>query len=160
MLGLGFRKGRVYMPGLGIEADIGANYYRHDGMVQDLAAHTNRVLMETGCVADVSPEGVGRCLRLRLPQGRAAVIYTKPLHWLGRIFNEGHESAHALRYLGAEQTFAVSMQEAGFDFDPNAFDEETAANFGGLLALYKANAIHLFHHPQIDELKRYMLGSQ
>ena len=163
----GYSTENILIPGLNIQVMLGKNrYFRNDGVVADLHEHTDRIFEELNAINPHkrdNEEHYGRTVKLDLEvrkiSVKASIIFILEQQSLpDAIFNTGHESVHALIHLGKEQYLIESLENLGFFFDPFQVydDEESVANVGGFLSLYRANPLTFeqFHIPEIEHIKR------
>jgi len=77
-------------------------------------------------------------------------------------FNFGHESIHAIRYLGLESQFLEFLRKKGFALNPfETFrDEEQIAHVGGLISLHNRLVIWFYSHPDFDSVKKALMDSR
>ncbi len=147
----GFETGKIIMPGLEIEVELKPNqYFRNDGVVGDLVIYTARVVKELNAV-NPPPQwklkkGEGINISRTNSSDQLSVIAVKKKNPVYCLFNQGHESTHALRYFGLEHHLHEALEEKGFkpDFCKEYKDEEAIANIGGILALYKIGCSLMF----------------
>jgi len=151
---LGFKTGKVVLPGLGLETRLEpGQYFRNDGVVEDFEKHYGRLSRELKCPGieylryshNSKMDLAGATIQLdrgneALTGGeRAAVVFLNDNGYPGNIFYKGHESTHALIFFGKQKEFAHYVRSQGFNLDPfKVFDEEEhIADIGGLVSMHR-----------------------
>lgn len=142
-----FKTGRVILPGLEVAVDLAPNqYFRHDGVVDDLEEHV-KTLKDALGVEYIRPQEEGvlgycyffnYCTQDNSENGQLVVTVSKRTTPMGALFNIGHESTHALYHFGQERKLVETLREYGFKLNPyeRYTDKEDICNIGGLFAVY------------------------
>jgi hypothetical protein len=153
---LGFKTGRVVMPGLGLETRLEhGNYFRNDGVVDNFERHYTTLSRELNCpgIENLCCPGnrdsdlagttiqIGSGNKALKGDERAAVIFLKNNGYPENIFFMGHESVHALIYFGKQKELTRYINSQGFNIDPfkvfHHEDEDHIADIGGLVSLHR-----------------------
>jgi hypothetical protein len=146
----GFETGEVVMPGLEITVELGSGtYFRDDGVVRDLYEHHDRLTTEFNCFelsnAPSQTTHKGWCIGLTDSSSleKASVIFVEDSGPVGNIFIKGHESTHALIFLGHSYALVDELESEGFSLNPfeRYSNEEWIAHIGGILAWHKAGLL-------------------
>lgn len=138
----GFRAGNIYMPGLDIYVDFKPDhYFRDDGPQVDMEQHRKNVFEEFGSFYEQAPAGLeGICLGIRKMGELGALIFiTSNLSQEKQLMTYGHESAHALHWLGYHRELIECARGVGFKVNSldNFLNHECVADLGRLIARKK-----------------------
>ena|SRR3989344_3789573 len=166
---LGYQTGEITLPGLEITVQLSPeHYFRNDGIVSDLTAHTEKVFQQLSYPHKNESYGLnvyGICTRVKLKKEKFSTIFIRDINPITNLLILGHEATHALIYLGFGYRLVQALRAERFLFNPfRKYDnEEHIADIGGLLALYKANKIHyvknLSHSSHLSSLADDLLKS-
>lgn len=160
---LGFKTGKVVLPGLGLETRLEpGQYFRNDGVVDNFNRHYAELARELGCPEirylpyrqnnkDVDIKGTTIQLdgKARPGNERVAVIFLRDNGHPYNIFYNGHEAVHAIILFGKQKEFTDYVMSQGFNLDPfKVFDEEEhVADIGGLVSLHRRGKDDYFRMP-------------
>jgi len=150
----GFRTGRVKLPGLDWYFKLSdKQYFRYDGIVPSADLYTDKVLSSFNLPLDIYTRGevsYGRHIPLESGNAKASLTFVVNMGDLDNRFNRGHESTHAVIWLGLESQFLRMLRRRGYNFDPfkRFSNEEDIAHVGGFMAIYKTGDydLHARHH--------------
>jgi hypothetical protein len=167
----GFKTGDVWLPGLDLTISLDSDrFLRNDGFVEDVIAHANQVYREMGLDTDfhneeeifASGRHLGFDVQIQGHHGKASVIFVGNMGDVYTVFCLGHESTHALQFLGAEKYLVDDLKTHGFSMNPFAryTDREDIANVGGCLSLYKADILDRFANSDVAKIKEEFLCSR
>src|SRR3989344_1927551 len=140
---LGYQTGEITLPGLEITVQLNPkHYFRNDGIVSDLTAHTEKVFQQLSYPhknESYGPDVYGICTRGELKEEKFSTIFIRDINPITNLLVLGHEATHALRHLGLDHYLVQALQTEKFLINPfKRYDnEEHIADIGGLLALYK-----------------------
>ncbi len=155
---LGYRTGEIYLPGLDIIIPLNPNqYFRNDGIVSDIEAHTEKVFSQFGISYNRnngSEQDYGRHVGVGNQTVKSSTIFVRDTDDLTNLFNFGHEATHALIHFGWEQYFLDALYAERFLLNPfeKYDDEEQIAHIGGLLGLHKAKKLHFVNDCKLGSL--------
>ena len=100
----GFKTGRIVFPGLDLVVRFNEDrYFRNDGIVADMNQHTDEVLGEFWASNHDYQRGVpayGRHIPFNSNSDKASLIFIRDWNPETNRFSYGHESTHAIIYLG------------------------------------------------------------
>ena len=160
---LGFKTGKIVLPGLGLETRLEPDhYFRDDGIVESLRKHYSKIARELMCpeIEKHTPEnnpfvGGGKSLQLESRNKeftgceKAVIQFIRDHGYLENIFATGHESTHSLIFFDKQKEFTKYVKSQGFNIDPfKVFDhEEHIADIGGLVSLHRRGKDDYYRMP-------------
>jgi hypothetical protein len=132
------------LPGLNLSVKLGKNkYLRNDGLVNDIDEHTDLIKKElkVDFEYEKGTSDYGGLVALKEGKEKAAIIFFSDPNPKTQNFYSGHESGHAIIYLGLEKLLIAQLRQEGFTLDPfkKYNDEELIAHTIGLFSLYLKN---------------------
>jgi len=139
----GFKTGKVVLPGIDLQVTLPKNhYFRNDKIVENIESHTTKILEDMNISSKFDKDyglRFGRCLTITEYDAIASTVCILNVSPAANLCNYGHESTHAIMHLGLENQFVDMLRYEGFSLNPfNRYDdEESIANVGGLIALYR-----------------------
>lgn len=144
---LGYQTGEIILPGLDLTIQLNQNqYFRNDGIVSDLTAHTEKVFQQLGRLSHQEDYGsaYGITVRSKIKEEKFSTIFIRDVDPITNLLVLSHEATHALIYLGFGHHLVQALRAERFSLNPfERYDnEEHIADIGGLLALHKANQIN------------------
>ena len=168
---LGYQTGEITLPGLDLIVQLNPKqYFRDDGIVDDLTAHTKEVHQQFGLSyqEDVSQSyGISIPFPICLPEEeKSCTMFIRDIDPITNLLVLGHEATHVLINFGMGYYLLQALRAERFLFDPfkRYNNEERIADIGGLLALYKADKIHsaknLSHSNHLGGLVDDLLNSR
>ena len=140
---LGFQTGKVVLPGLELEVELGPNqFFRNDGVVDNLAEHDRQIVRELGLITFLEKDSIyassnfkGTHWPIAIGLAKGSLIYVTDV---GEAipFCFGHESTHAICHLNLKDPFLKLLSSEGFSLNPfeKYSDPEDIADIGGCLA--------------------------
>ncbi|MBI4147310.1 hypothetical protein HY494_01515 [Candidatus Woesearchaeota archaeon] len=155
---LGYQTGEINLPGLDIIIPLNPNqYFRNDGLVSDIEAHTEKVLQQFGMSynRNNSPkQAYGRQVGIGNQSVKSSTIFLRDTDDVTNLFIFGHEATHALIHLRLEQYLLHALRAERFLLNPfEKYDnEEQIAHIGGLLGLYKAKKLDFVNKCKLSSL--------
>ncbi len=166
----GFETGKVLLPGLNLIVKLNRNrYFRNDGIVENMDEHLDDVKRELGISNFDYTRGVpsmGRHIKLSYGSDKISIIFIKDQSSETNRFNYGHESTHAIIYLGLEDYFMDMLRKEGFTLNPfkRYNNEDDIANVGGLVSVYKTDQFNLnyklVNHPELSPILEELMKSK
>ncbi len=160
-----FDSGQVCFAGLELTTILPKRrYFKNVGVFEDIEQKAREIVasLEQQTPTDLSGRANGLCLTFNLGEFRYACTLVRRTNPDNELFNQGHESVHALEWLGLSGTWANVLLERGYNFDPYnlGLSEEDRANLGGIVAYhgrYGFVEVPSKNNPRIPELSRMLI---
>jgi hypothetical protein len=181
---LGFKTGKVVLPGLGLETRLEpGQYFRNDGVVKDLRRYWDTLSKQFNFPDGASwssgytlSDAAGVTLECDLDkdtsnaQGQAIIVAVQDKGYLENIFSLGHELLHAYMRLAEknkkqkehQKEFTAYINFLGFNIDPfKVFDdEEHVAHISGLVSMHRRGRDDYYRMPVPDFVVEAFLDSR
>lgn len=142
----GLKTGEVMLPGIELLVELSSNeFFKNCGAVNDIDSYTEKLVkifnvknynVKNGKIKE------GRHLGLFAGEERESLIYVKKSNFEpAELFCYGHESVHSIIFFGLEEYFLNMLRKMEFLLNPfeKYTDQESIANIGGWVSLYKKN---------------------
>lgn len=166
-----YQTGEIIFPGIEMPARLSkGHYFRNYGIVPDLRQKSIQITQEIGIGInqdDLLEERYHNVAAQHIGFNKegeigSAICVREGLEKDLTAFNFGHESVHAIIYLGLQNQFVEFLRKEGFGLNPfeTFSNEEDIANVGGLLSWHKRLVLWFYSHPSVDPIKKVLTDSR